>query len=297
MSDFGAPTRREWLGMAAAGLAATPIPSKAAEPQRIPLKIAHRASNMRLVGSFEIFKVVRQMPGLAGVELQSGLGTPNLHDLQAVRRYKEEANRWGLLVPSLAGVWQQGKSIRSPEARGDLEHAIRAAELLGSRVILVAAYKEDCPDLSKESSYGPVVALLSAAAVQAADAGVVLGIETSLDPQGHAKLVDMVGSPAVKVYYDVHNMASYGHSEQAISGIAMLGKHRICQVHVKNQARLIEEPGLIDWAAAFRAFNEIGYEGWYAFETQHKDRQQMLDATERNIAFLQKHCVMPAVAN
>lgn len=252
---------------------------------------------MQMIGDFDIFRVARQIPGILGVELMVAAGKPNLHDLQAVRRYKQEANRWAILIPSLAGIWDRGTSIKSPDARKNLDQAVRAAELLGARVILVAAYNQDCPDMAKESSYGPVVTLLSEVAPEAESAGVVLGLETSLSPQDHAKLVDLVASPAVKVYYDVLNMVEYGRTEDAISGIALLGKQRICQVHVKNQSHLIEEPGAIDWAAAFRAFNQIGYDGWYAFETQHKDRRQMLEATGRNVRFLEQHCTMPAVAN
>jgi sugar phosphate isomerase/epimerase len=261
--------------------------------QRIPLKIGHRASNMKMIGDFKVFQVASQIPGITGVELQAGQSTPNLYDLDALRRYKKEANRWGFLIPSLAGVWEPGVTIRSPRARQNLEQSIRAAEMLGSSVVLVAAYSDSAPDMTDESSFGPLVALLQDVSRQAADSGVVLGIEMSMSPQDHRKFVDIAGSSAIKVYYDVHNVAYYGHAEDAIPGIRLIGKDRICQVHVKNEGYLIEEPGPIDWPGAFQAFNEIGYDGWYVFETQHKDRQQMLEATRRNVAFLQKHCEMP----
>jgi sugar phosphate isomerase/epimerase len=287
-------SRRKWLsGAAAAAAAANLVRARAADPQRLPLKIGHRAASMKMVGDFEVFRVARRMPGILGVELQIAGGNPNLHDPDAVRRYKKEAGRWGLMIPSLAGVWDKGQSFRTPGARKNLQQAIRAAEMLGSRVILVAGFRAESPDMSKESSYGPVVALLSGVAREAADAAVVLGIETSMSPRDHGKFVDLVGSPAVKVYYDIHNMPYYGHAAEAIPGITLLGKDRICQVHVKNEDHLIEEPGTVDWAAAFRALNEIGYDGWYVFETQHHDPGQMLDSTARNVAFLQKHCRMP----
>ena len=284
-------SRREWLRSAAAA-AAVPL-SRAAAPERIPLKIGHRAASMKMVGDFDVFRVARQIPGILGVELQIAGGSPNLHDLDAVRRYKKEANRWGLMIPSLAGVWDRGVSFRSPDARRNLLQAIRAAELLGARVILVAGFRAESPDMSRESSYGPVVQLLANAAQPAADAGVVLGIETSMSPRDHARFIDLVASPAVKVYYDIHNMPYYGHAADAIPGIGLLGKERICQVHVKNEDRLIEEPGAIDWAAAFDELNRLGYDGWYVFETQHSSRPQMLESTARNVAFLQKHCRMP----
>ena len=127
----------------------------------------------------------------------------------------------------------------------------------------------------------------------AADAGVVLGLENSLSPADNKKLVDLVDHRAVQVYYDLHNMAYYGHGDQAIPGVKLLGKERICMVHVKNGNDLLEEPGPIDWTAAFRAFNDIQYDGWYIYETGHDSTEDCIRDTEKNNAFLQKHVEMP----
>jgi L-ribulose-5-phosphate 3-epimerase len=249
---------------------------------------------MKMVGSFDVFRMARRIPGLLGVELQVASGKPNLWDWDAVRRYKREANRWGLMIPSLAGVWDRGVSImRSPAAGINLTQAIRAAEALGSSVLLIAFFRNNAPDMADESSYGPVVQVLQRAAPFAADAGVTLGLENSLSPSDNKKLLDLVDRPSVKVYYDPHNMVHYGHAAEAIPGIKLLGKDRICQIHVKNGKRLIEEPGLVDWPSAFQALNEIRYEGWYVFESDHTDHAQVIEATVKNIAFLRSHCQMP----
>ncbi len=288
-------TRRECWGSAAFGSVAQALAAQHAGEQRVPVKIGHRAASMKMVGDFDVFRVASRIPGLSGVELQIAAGEPNLWDLDAARRYKAEAHRWGIHVPSLAGVWGRGVSIKSSPVAGlQLLKAIRAAELIGSRVILVAFFRDRAPDMRDEDSYGPIVDLLRQAVGAARDAGVVLGLENSLSPADNARLVDMVASPEVKVYYDVHNMAFYGHGEQAVSGIRLLGKDRICQVHVKNDERLIEEAGPVDWRAAFAAFNEIGYEGWYVFESRHASREQLIESTARNIAFLRSQCVMGA---
>ena len=100
--------------------------------------------------------------------------------------------------------------------------------------------------------------------------------------------------PHVKVYYDPYNMVHYRHSAESIAGIKLLGKDRICQVHVKNGERLLDEPGLVDWRMALQALNEIDYEGWYVFESDHKNRAQVVEATAQNIAFLRKHAQMPS---
>lgn len=267
--------------------------SAAAAAQTVPLKIGIRAATMNMVGNFDVIRTAAGIPGLMGVELQVTAGTPNLRDWDAVRRYKQEAHRWGLRIPSLAGIWDQGVQINSPAAAENVRLTIRAAELLGSSVILLAFFEKSAPDMKRADSYGPLVAMLREVAPRAADAGVVLGLENSLSPADNVKLIDLVDHPAVRVYYDVHNMSTYRHGDQAVSGIKLLGKERICAVHVKNAAMRIETPGLIDWPAAFQAFNEIGYEGWYVFETAHRHIEACREDTKANIAFLREHARMP----
>ena len=291
------------VGVGAAGSGASQAAALSAQAKEgdtvnhatpIPLKIGHRAASMKMVGDFDVFKVARQMSGLMGVELQVTGGNPNLRDWDAVRRYKREALRWGMMIPSLAGTWDRGVSMLSgKDARDNLVQAVRVAEFLGAGVILAAFFKEKAPDMSDESSYGPAVDALQAAAPQASEAGVVIGLENSLSPADNKKLVDLVAHPAVKVYYDPHNMAFYGHGVEAVPGIKLLGKERICQVHVKNADKPIEEPGLVDWTAAFKALNNIGYENWFVFESQHDSREALIEDTARNISFMEAHCNMP----
>ncbi len=261
--------------------------------QRVPLKIGIRAASMKMVGDLGVIKTAASIPGISGVELQASSGKINLRDWDGVRRYKWEANRWGVHIPSLAGVWDRGAKIRSPGASDGLMKSIRAAEMLGAGVILVAFFKQDAPDMASEESYGPIVDLLRRVAGRAADAGVVMGLENSLSPLDNKKLVDLVDHPAVGVYYDLHNMAYYGHGDQAIPGIRLLGKQRICMVHVKNGTQLLEESGPVDWAAALHAFNEIRYDGWYIYESSHDSTADCIEDTSKNNLFLQEHVRMP----
>ncbi len=293
--------RRTFLtnSLAMAGAAAGIPSSGGAEPaaatrQAIPLKIGIRAASMRMAGDFGVIRTAARMPDILGVELQVTAGAPNLRDWDAVRRYRREADRWALRIPSLAGIWDRGVDISSPAAAENVRLSIRAAEMLGSNTLLLAFFKQQAPDMTREESHGPIVAMLRKVAPQAADAGVTLGLENSLSPAENAKLVDLVGHPAVRVYYDVHNMATYGFGTEAVAGIKLLGKERICAVHVKNGDKLIEEAGPIDWAAAFRAFNEIGYEGWYVYETSHTGIEDCIADTGRNNAFLRQHARMPS---
>lgn len=282
-------TRRKFLQMSAVAAVSAGLSRMALAGESDPPKIGIRATSMRMAGTPDVFQVAAKIPGLRGVELQATAGQPNLRDTETVRRYKREAERWGLQIPSLAGIWDPGVKIHSPNAADSVIASIRAAEMLGARALLAAFFRDDAPKMSDESSYGPIVSMLQQVAKKAADAGVVIGLENSLSPADNKKLIDLVGHPAVGVYYDPHNMDFYGHGDQAIPGIRLLGKERICMVHVKNGNKLIEEPGPIDWPAAFRDFRQIGYQGWYVYETGHESTEDCIADTTKNNEFLKRH--------
>lgn len=266
-----------------------------AQPRRLPYKIGIRQASLRnpddpsrgMVGDFDTFKVAADIPGIIGVELQVASGRPNMRDFDVVRRYKAQAHRWGLSVPSTAGVWSGPPW--NPDAESELRSSIRATEMLGAQVMLVAFFGKAAPDMADEASYGPIVATLKQVAPYAAEAGVVLGLENSLSPEENRDLVDRVDHPAVKVYYDLDNMYHYGHGGQAVAGVGLLGLERIAAVHVKNGGRALREKWRIDWVAAFQALSEIRYDGWLVFETAHKSHQQCKDMTQHNIAFIKEH--------
>ena len=240
----------------------------------------------------EVFDVARRIPGLSGVELQILFKGASLWDRETLMTYKRAAERTGLSIPSLAGVWGPNVSILKPgPADEHLRKAIEAAESLGAKIILVSAFGKSCPDMNDEQSYGPAVAVLQKVAPAAADAGVTLAMETSLAPADDRKLIDLVNRPGVRVYYDLDNVERYGHTGQSVPGLEELGKQRIGQIHLKNENRLLEEPGRVGWAAALKVIRKIGYDGWLVFETAHSGPEQCIEATRKNIDFIKRHFV------
>ena len=261
----------------------------------LPYKFGIRQASLRnpanpaqtMVGNLDTFKVAQDIPGILGVELQVTGGSENMRDLSVARRYKAEAHRWGLDIPTTAGVWDH--EVWGPHSGLDLLASIRASEIVGARIMLVAFFGRSAPDMTNQESYGPVVSLLKEVAPRAEDAGIILGLENSLSPQDNKRLVEMIDHPAVKVYYDLDNMWRYGHAAATIPGIELLGKEWIAAVHAKNETRLLQEGGRVDWASAFRALTGIGYDGWIVFETAHTSHVQAREATQQNIAFIKAH--------
>lgn len=267
--------------------------------RRLPYKFGIRQASLRnpedagkgMLGNFDTFKVAQDIPGITGVELQVTSGNPNMRDLSVARRYKAEAHRWGLDIPTTAGVWNH--EIWGAHAGLDLVNSIRATEIVGARIMLVAFFRNSAPDMRDEDSYGPVVSLLREVAPKAEEAGIVLSLENSLSPADNKLLVEMVDHSAVKVYYDIDNMFQYGHGDVAVPGIELLGNENIVAVHAKNDGRLLQVGGRIDWAAAFQGLTRIGYDGWIVFETRHDSHEDAREATQQNIAFVQQHFTPP----
>ena len=255
-----------------------------------PPKIGHRQASMDVKPGAEIFDVAKRIPGLNGVELQMHFKGTTLWDRETLAGYKSGAKNAGIEIPSLAGVWTHGVSIlQTGPAEEQLRKAIQAAETVGARVILVAFFKQNCPNMEDEASYGPVVTLLQKVAPMAAGAGVTLGLETSLSPAHDAKLVDLVKQPAVKVYFDAFNCEFYGHKGEGVRGYEKLSRARIAQVHAKNENRLLEEQGPVDWKAALQALRKTGYNGWIVFESSHDGPDQCVEATTKNIEFIKRN--------
>ena len=252
------------------------------------LKFGHRQANMVSEPGPAVFDLAKQIQGLSGVELQVFFLGTTLWDQDNLAAYRRAAERTGLSIPSLAGVWPPGASLLQPTAEEHLRKAIRAAESLHATTILAACFEANCPKMDQEQSYGPVVAMLQKVSGAARDAGVTIGMETSLAPPDDRKLIDLVDRASVRIYYDLDNVERYAHTGEAVPGVAVL-KSRIRQVHLKNEDKRLEQPGRVDWAAAVKALATIGYAGWFVFESAHSGAQQCIDATQKNIAFVTRH--------
>jgi sugar phosphate isomerase/epimerase len=206
---------------------------------------------------------------------------------------KQQARDNGILTPSIAGIWQHGENIFAGDvAEQAITNAIRTAAVLEAGVILVVMFKENCPDMNDPKSYGPVVELFRKMAPRAADVKTKLCVETSLLPQDDRKLVEMVGQPAMGIYFDATNVETY-HPGSSLPGIRILRKY-IGEVHLKNGDRLLnQQPSKVNWVKALREYREIHYDHWYCFETEHASPEQCITDTVANMAFVREQLSSP----
>jgi L-ribulose-5-phosphate 3-epimerase len=280
------PNRRQFLYSAFSAAFSTAASATAAWAARSPIKIAHREGNMLRVSSPGVYELAAGIPGLSGVEVQTVRS--KLWDRENVLTYKREANRWKMRTVSMGGSLPAGGSILiTGPAEESLHKTIHAGEILGASVVLVPGFRETCPKMDDEASYGPVVELLKRLAPVAEDAGITLGLELSLTTDEYVKLLGLVAHPAVRAYWDATGTESMVHNGEGLKGIETLGSS-ICQMHLKNGNKLMEEPGLVDWTKAFPAIKKSGFDGWLVFETPHATTEACVEQTRRNIDYVMK---------
>jgi sugar phosphate isomerase/epimerase len=139
--------------------------------------------------------------------------------------------------------------------------SIDVCNAFGCKVVLLAFFADG--DLKGDKKgIDVVVSKLKKVAPKAEKAGVALGIESWLSAEDHMDIIQRVGSPAVKVYYDIGNSTMAGYD--IYKEIRWLGNN-ICEFHAKDYKGLFGK-GEIDFVEVRRAMDDIGYSGWVQLE-------------------------------
>jgi sugar phosphate isomerase/epimerase len=211
----------------------------------------------------ESFDVAKRI-GLDGVQVDFGRGEDDLplFDAGLQQDILGHVEQSGLEVASLAmGVLNNIPYKSDPRAERWVDRAIDVCEVMRTNIILLAFFgngdlKNDAPGTDG------TVARLKNIASKAEKAGVTLAIESWLSAAEHRAIIDRVGSPAVKVYYDVGNSNKMGYD--IYEEIRVLGR-LICQFHAKDYDDLYGK-GSIDFPRVRESMDAVGYRGWLVME-------------------------------
>ncbi len=243
--------------------------------------------------------------GYAGYEIDignfggTGLGLQIMPDRmsEASRREIKAAQAGsGIEICSLClgALWHY------PLASSDETYRQRGIEITRAAVSLASFLGADCillplgqPEgVSAREAWTNTRRSLGSCLDVAAQAGIVLALEnvcseflrTARDLAG---MIDEIGSPFCRVYYDVANNAWLGLDPAA--EIRELGP-RIARIHVKNRSSVrgtpgsvvnsVGQPGIVDFAAVRRAIHDIGYDGYLVAEVPTLDQDADLIARE-----------------
>lgn len=150
-----------------------------------------------------------------------------------------------------------------------------AKALGGDMVLLVPAVVN--PKVRYADAYTRSVERVKRLAEDAERAGITIGIENVwnkflLSPIEAKQYIDDIDSARVKFWFDVGNVVLFGYPQD---WIRTLGP-RIARVDVKDfdsktKSFVPLRDGSVDWPEVMRAFDEIGYEGYFAAEVQGGD--------------------------
>ncbi len=221
--------------------------------------------------------------GLDGVEVSFDGGPKSDLRQEAVRReYLTASKTHGVQICSLAmGVLNRVPYATDLRAEQWVEESIDVLVQLRVGLILLPFFfrGEIKGDAKLQDS---VVRRLKKVAPRAEKAGVVLALETALNADDHLRILDAVGSPAVKVYYDVSNMLRRGYDiYREIPRLAS----RIGRVHMKEKGCLLGQ-GAVDFPRVREVLEKIGYRDWLVIEEATVKGRPVADCYRHNLNYL-----------
>jgi L-ribulose-5-phosphate 3-epimerase len=183
---------------------------------------------------------------------------------------KEEARRAFLAAAETTGVAIASFAIgklndiplkSDPRAEKWLAQACLIGAAMNVRIVLVPFFGNG--DLRNDAKgVDVVIAVLKRLAPKAEKARMVLALESYLSAEENLRIIERVGSSAVRVYYDVANSSEVGLD--IFKEIRALGA-KIVEFHAKDNKELYGK-GSIDFPLVRKAMDEIGYKGWFVFE-------------------------------
>jgi L-ribulose-5-phosphate 3-epimerase len=281
-------TRRQMLrrtARAATALAVCPpFTPLLAAPEKRRFKIGACDWSLGKLADPASLEVARQI-GLDGVQVSLGTATDNLklREPGVQLEFKDAASKAGVQIASLAiGELNNVPYKNEPRTEAWVSDSVGVMQALGVKVVLLAFFgKGDL--VGDQTGTEEVIRRLKIVAPRAERAGVVLGLESWLSAEDTLRIMDRVGSPAVKMYYDVCNSTDRGYD--IYKEIRQLGKERICEFHMKENGCLLGQ-GPVNFGKVRDAINDIGYAGWMQIEGGRPANADLVASYAANLKFL-----------
>lgn len=226
--------------------------------------------------------------GLAGIQVNLGNVANNLHLRQPTiqEAYLQAAKKNKVKISSLAiGELNQVPYKSDPRTDQWVSDSIEVAQVFKVSTVLLAFFSKN--DLrNDEAGKKEVIRKLKLVAPKAEQAGVTLGIESYLTAEEHMDIIQKVGSPAIKVFYDFRNAADAGND--VIKELKWLGRDSICELHMKENGVLLGQ-GTMDWPKICDTLAHMDYkgDGWMQIEWAMPKDGDVVKSYQHNLKFLQ----------
>jgi sugar phosphate isomerase/epimerase len=211
-----------------------------------------------------VFEIAKKV-GIDGVQISFNTAKREMHlqkpEIQKI--YLKSAEKNGMQISSMAIGELNNIPLKGDDPRAEqwVSESIDACQAMGIKAILVPFFGRG--DLvGDEKGTAVIVEKLKKIAPKAEKAGVALAVESYLSAEQNLDIIKKVGSPAIKVYYDVANSQSKGYD--ICKEIRLLGSH-IAEFHAKDSDDLYGK-GSINFENVRKAMDDIGYRGWIVME-------------------------------
>ena len=217
--------------------------------------------------------------GFEGIQLDVGSYARNFPKTKrAVQEaYLEAAEQYGITYTAIACNELDFYSMVAPKGypeRGialrTITSAIDAAAAMGIPIVMVQSFKASA--IETEQDFQRAVNVIAYAAQYALDKrNIIIGVENLIPVEGLLRLLEEVGKPNLKIYFDTQNY----YLDQKVDVAAMvkpLAQH-ICEVHVKDGYESDVEPsgallgkGSTGFYETIDELKKYEYSGWFVSE-------------------------------
>ena len=219
------------------------------------------------IGEFELAHEI----GTDGVEMDMGsLGQRDSFDnklrkkkFQVLFLQKAKENNIGISSIAMSGFYAQSFAEKD-NYKTLIMDCINTMHIMGTKIgYLPLGVK--C-DLNKNPELRPqIIEKLKVIGKMAENAGVVIGIETSLDAKREVQLLKEIDSKGIKIYYNFQNSLVSGRN--LYKELRILGKDRICQIHCTNTDGVtLPDDKTLDMNKVKTLLQEMGWCGWLVIE-------------------------------
>ena len=241
------------------------------------------------IGAFPLTKEL----GADGVEVDmGGLGDRETFDNKLAidsnrTQFLAKSQELNIQISSLAmtGFYSQSFAQR-PTAVKAVEDCINTAKLMNVKVVFLPFGVQG--DLVKNPELRPaIIERLKAAGKIAEQAGVTIGIETSLSAKDELQLLKDVGSPAVKSYFNFANAVK--NNRDIVQELKTLGKNNIIQIRCTDDDGVwLQNDTKIDLKKIKLTLDKMGWSGWLIIERSRdaSDPKNVKKNFTANIAYV-----------
>ena len=209
-----------------------------------------------------------------------------IFDAKRLGEVESGAQAAGLSIDAIVCSTHWGSPLSDPDPavfektiEGMRTSLQNARDLGGDMVLLVPAVVN--PKVQYADAWTRSVERVKRLAEDAERAAITIGIENVwnkflLSPLEARHYIEEIGSKRVQFWFDVGNVVLFGYPQDWIRTL----KEQIVRVDVKDFKSDTKEfvpllDGSVDWPEVMRAFDEIGYKGYFAAEVQGGDENYL----------------------